>query len=220
MAEEWPSQKFRQSMIAKINQALQTTDPTKNASVMENHIFKKSRSKEEYMGLVAKLFMHFQDLAQRKPTQPPPQQNTEMNQQGMMPDPLNALQTLASQGNRNAQMAGGPNPNQMGPGGPAAATNLLQTLSQQRPGQQMQQMQGIRGQMPMSAGPNQQMMQQMSGNMGGGGMQMNVIGGGGGIGNAGGQQPHMVGNAQQMGGMSGQMNQMGGGGPGGPGDAA
>ena len=97
-----------------------------------------------------------------------------------MPDPLNALQTLASQGNRNAQMAAGPNPNQMGPGGPAAATNLLQTLSQQRPGQQMQQMQGIRGQMPMGASPNQQMMQQMSGNMGGGGMQMNVIGGGGG----------------------------------------
>ncbi|XP_036340373.1 mediator of RNA polymerase II transcription subunit 15-like [Rhagoletis pomonella] len=64
MAEEWPSQKFRQTMIAKINQALQTTDPTKNAGVMENHIFKKSRSKEEYMGLVAKLFMHFQDLAQ------------------------------------------------------------------------------------------------------------------------------------------------------------
>ncbi|XP_036345964.1 mediator of RNA polymerase II transcription subunit 15-like, partial [Rhagoletis pomonella] len=113
---------------------------------------------------------------------------------------------------RNAQMPGGPNPNQMGPGGPVAASNLLQTLNQQRPGQQMQQLQSIRGQMPMAAGPNQQMMQQM-----GGEMQMNVIGGGGSIGNTGaGQQPHMVGNAQQMGGMSGHMNQISSsGGPGG-----
>ncbi|CAD6999011.1 unnamed protein product [Ceratitis capitata] len=146
-----------------------------NAAVMENHIFKKSRNKEEYMAWLLSYSCIFKIWHKvRKPTQPPPQQNAEMNQQNMMPDPLNALQTLASQGNRNAQMPGGPNPNQMGPGGPVAASNLLQTLNQQRPGQQMQQMQGIRGQMPMGAGPNQQMMQQMGGNMGGG-MQMNVL---------------------------------------------
>lgn len=41
-------------------------DGIKNASVMENHIFKKSKSKDEYLGLVAKLFMHFKDLSQSK----------------------------------------------------------------------------------------------------------------------------------------------------------
>lgn len=152
----------------------------------------------------------------------------------MMQDPLNALQNLASQGNRNAQTMpmgpGGPNPNQMAPGGPVAASNLLQTLNQQRPGQQMQQMQSIRGQMPMGGGnvsgpgqglnvvggPGQQMLGQMSG------MQMNVMGG---MGN---QSNQMVGggggaSAQQLGaGIPGQMNQMGNvngpsGGVGGPG---
>lgn len=41
-------------------------DPTKNATVMESHIFNKARSKEEYLGLVAKLFMHFRELNNRK----------------------------------------------------------------------------------------------------------------------------------------------------------
>ena len=151
-----------------------------------------------------------------------------------MQDPLNALQTLASQGNRNPQMMsmpGGPNV-QQGPAGAAPASNLLQTLNQQRPGQQqMQQMQGIRPQMAMGAGgPGQQQgnivgtgpgQQQIMPQMGGpGGLQMNVMGG-----TAGGPNQQMVSNAQQMGGpsagtgvggpggpqgMPGQLNQMGG----------
>ncbi|XP_065357329.1 mediator of RNA polymerase II transcription subunit 15 [Calliphora vicina] len=248
MSEEWQSQKFRQNVIAKINDMLQSTgqDGIKNAGVMENHIFKKSKNKDEYLGLVAKLFMHFKDLSQRRPQQAP-QPNAEMGQQNMMQDPLNALQNLASQGNRNPQMMsmpGGPNVQQgAGPGGPVPASNLLQTLNQQRPGQQqMQQMQGIRPQMAMGAGgPGQQQgnivgsgpgQQQMMPQMGGpGGLQMNVMGG-----PSGGPNQQMVGNAQQMGGpsggpgvgpggpqgMSGQMNQMGGpnsGGPMGPGSS-
>lgn len=42
-----------------------TQDGSKNASVMENHIFKKSKSKDEYLGLVAKLFMHFKDMSSK-----------------------------------------------------------------------------------------------------------------------------------------------------------
>lgn len=43
---------------------LQSTgqDPNKNASVMENHIFKKSKSKDEYLGLLAKLYLHLKDM--------------------------------------------------------------------------------------------------------------------------------------------------------------
>ncbi|XP_073826522.1 mediator complex subunit 15 [Musca autumnalis] len=229
MAEDWQSQKFRQSVISKINEMLQNTnqDGAKNAGVMENHIFKKSKSKDEYLGLVAKLFMHFKDISRRPQQAPPP--NAEIPQQNMMQDPLNALQNLASQGNRNPQMMsmpGGPNAQQgAGPSGPVPASNLLQTLNQQRPGQQMQQMQGLRPQMAMGAvGPGQQQgnigpgqQQMMGGPMG---VQMNVMGGP----NVGPNQ-QMVGNAQMGGptggpggvgvgpgpqGMPGQMNQMGG----------
>ncbi|XP_061387400.1 mediator of RNA polymerase II transcription subunit 15-like [Musca vetustissima] len=237
MAEDWQSQKFRQNVINKINEMLQNTsqDGSKNAGVMENHIFKKSKTKDEYLGLVAKLFMHFKDI-QRRPQQAPPP-NAEIPQQNMMQDPLNALQTLASQGNRNPQMMsmpGGPNAQQgAGPSGPVPASNLLQTLNQQRPGQQMQQMQGLRPQMAMGAvGPGQQQgniggpgqQQMMGGPMG---VQMNVMGGP----NVGPNQ-QMVGNAQMGGptggpggvgvgpggpqGMPGQMNQMGGPGTVGP----
>lgn len=90
MAEEWQSQKFRQNVITKMcvkenqtqsklykfqrnfiynfsNEILQSTrQDGKSASVMESHIFKKSKNKDEYLGLVAKLFMHFKDLSQSK----------------------------------------------------------------------------------------------------------------------------------------------------------
>ena len=42
----------------------QSQDPSKNAIAMEGHIFKKSRTKDEYLGLVAKLCVHFKDFAQ------------------------------------------------------------------------------------------------------------------------------------------------------------
>jgi len=197
-------------------------DQTKNAGVMENHIFRKSRTKDEYLGLVAKLFMHYKDMSRKSQQQqqqqqqqggPPP--NAEMGGgQNMMQDPLNALQNLASQGNRNPQMmpmgAGGGAPV---PGGPGTASNLLQSLNQQRPGQQqMQPMSNIRGQMPMGAGGAgaQQMMQvqqmQQGGNAPG---VMNVMGAGGGQ-----NQGQIVGNpGQQMGVGVGMPNQMVGPGP-------
>ncbi|XP_039146931.1 mediator of RNA polymerase II transcription subunit 15 [Drosophila simulans] len=224
MTEDWQSQKFRQNVISKIHDLLppNAQDQTKNAGVMENHIFRKSRTKDEYLGLVAKLFMHYKDMSRKSQQQqqqqqqqggPPP--NAEMGGgQNMMQDPLNALQNLASQGNRNPQMmpmgAGGGAPV---PGGPGTASNLLQSLNQQRPGQQqMQPMPNIRGQMPMGAGGAgaQQMMQvqqmQQGGNAPG---VMNVMGAGGGQ-----NQGQIVGNpGQQMGVGVGMPNQMVGPGP-------
>lgn len=119
----------------------------------------------------------------------------------MIPDPLNALQNLASQGNRNPQMM-----SQQGPG--VSASNHLQNFNQQRPGQQMQ---GIRPQMSQlgnvgGVSGQQQMLSQMSGPPG----MMNVMGGPG-VANA-----QMGGSSVSGGpvgpqqGMTNQMNQMGG----------
>lgn len=112
------------------------------------------------------------------------------NQGGMAPDPINALQNLASQGSRNQMMnmgpqgqmqqqVMGPNPGmglqgqmQQGPivsqGQPQTATNLLQTLNQ-RPQLNMQMQNKLGGAMGMV--PNQgQMGNSMVGQMGMGNM--------------------------------------------------
>lgn len=98
---------------------------TRNAADMENSVFQKARSREDYMSCVSKLILHcnsefslevrrhivmklkvhlFVDSKNKKPD--------------AMPDPINALQNLASQGTR--QM-----PSQMMPmvGGAMAANN-------------------------------------------------------------------------------------------------
>lgn len=59
-------------------------------------------------------YTYLLSLLSGRPQQAPPP-NAEIPQQNMMQDPLNALQTLASQGNRNPQMMsmpGGPNAQQ------------------------------------------------------------------------------------------------------------
>lgn len=125
----------------------------------------------------------------------PGQQSQVPTQSGLPPDPINALQNLASQGTRNQMMAmGGPqgqmqqqlgNPGmagmqgqmgQQGPivsqGGPQAqtATNLLQSLNQ-RPSLNMQLQNKLAGSMGMV--PNQG---QMGGNMVGMGGMGNPMG--------------------------------------------
>lgn len=148
-----------------------------------------------------------QNMQGPNPNQPGPNQQVQGqpgqssqgpggNQGGLAPDPINALQNLASQGSRNQMMnMGGPqsqmqqhgNPGmasmqaqmgQQGPivsqGGPQAqtATNLLQTLN--RPQLNMQLQNKLGGAMGMV--PNQ-------GQMGG-----NMVGGMGGMGNPMGSQ--------------------------------
>lgn len=69
-----------------------------------------------------------------------------------MPDPINALQNLASQGSRNPMMNMGPQPGQMGGPQQGTATNLLQTLNR-GPTQQMM-MGNMPGNMPGNMGGN------------------------------------------------------------------
>lgn len=184
----WKTSNFRQSVVNKINEAIQQSGmtSTKNGLEMENHVFQKARNKDEYLGYVARLILHVREMNSKSKNQ----QNTgggnqdggSSNQQGGMPDPINALQTLASQGTR-PQMMGG----QMGPGGPMGgqmnagnASNLLQTLN--------------RPQMPMTGGMA--------------GMPGSRVGGMGGPNQMGGMMPGQMQPGQP--GMPGMPNQMGG----------
>ncbi|KAL4719491.1 hypothetical protein ACJJTC_002122 [Scirpophaga incertulas] len=215
--DNWRAPSFRQSVVAKIEEVIQKSgmQVARNSSEMENHVFSKAKTREEYMNMVAKLILHVREMSQPKQNQgapnmqapnqgqqgPNPQgqpgqaQQTPNAQSGMQPDPINALQNLASQGSRNQMMMGpqgqmqqqgvlGPNPSmagmqqmgQQGPivsqGGPQAqtATNLLQTLTQ-RPQMNMQLPNKLGGGMGMV--PNQgQMGNTMVGGMAGMGNPM------------------------------------------------
>lgn len=138
----WRTQSFRHSVVAKIDEAVQMSGmPTaKNSAEMENHVFQKAKSKEEYLGFVARLILHVREMNSKKGAAGNAPGTGGSGGQGM-PDPIGALQTLARQGTGNNQMIGmgGPGPNPQGivpQSSTNTATNLLQTLNQ-RPGQQM-----------------------------------------------------------------------------------
>ncbi|CAG9825305.1 unnamed protein product [Phaedon cochleariae] len=143
----WRTPAFRQSVVAKVDEAIRQSgmNTSRNSLEMENHVFQKAKTKEEYLGFVARLILHVREM---KPKQGGGMSGGPTQGGPGMPDPINALQNLASQGSRQPMMTmGGPQPGQMGGGGPqqqAPASNLLQTLNR---------------------GPAQQM---MMGNMGGG----------------------------------------------------
>ncbi|KAH0954111.1 hypothetical protein HN011_011162 [Eciton burchellii] len=146
----WKTQSFRQSVVAKIDEAVQISGmPTsRNGTEMESHVFRKAKNKEEYLGFVARLILHVREM--KKDAVSNASGTTAANNPGM-PDPIGALQTLARQGTGNNQMMsmGGPGPNHQGiiPQPTAnTATNLLQSLNQ-RPGQPMN-MPGMQNKMP------------------------------------------------------------------------
>ncbi|XP_011874018.1 PREDICTED: mediator of RNA polymerase II transcription subunit 15 [Vollenhovia emeryi] len=150
--DSWKTQNFRQSVVAKIDEAIQVSGmpTTKNSMEMENHVFQKAKTKEEYLGFVARLILHVREMNSKKAAAGNASGTAGANNQGM-PDPIGALQTLARQGTGNNQMMGmgGPGPNHQGiiPQPPAnTATNLLQSLNQ-RPGQPMN-MPGMQNKMP------------------------------------------------------------------------
>ncbi|XP_078045603.1 mediator of RNA polymerase II transcription subunit 15-like isoform X1 [Augochlora pura] len=148
----WRTQSFRQSVIAKIDEAVQMSGMpiTRNSIDMENHVFQKAKTKEEYLGFVARLILHVRELNSKKGAGATAPGAAGAGNQGM-PDPIGALQTLARQGTGNNQMMNisgpGPNPQGIIPQPPAnTATNLLQSLNQ-RPGQPMT-MQSMQSKIP------------------------------------------------------------------------
>uniref|UniRef100_A0A182UWV3 Mediator of RNA polymerase II transcription subunit 15 n=1 Tax=Anopheles merus TaxID=30066 RepID=A0A182UWV3_ANOME len=219
MAEDnsWKTSNFRQSVVNKINEAIQQTGMTssKNGIEMENHVFHKARNKDEYLGFVARLILHVREMNTKHKNQQnaaaaaaaaaqQAQQDGGGNssQQGGggggggsgMPDPINALQNLASQGTRPQMMGqmgvgpGGPMGGQMG--GAGQASNLLHSL---RPQMQMGGMGGPMQGNRVGMGPGNQM-----GGMMGGPNQMQ----GPGAGMVGGM-PGQMGVGMGPGGMSG-----------------
>ncbi|CAG9854665.1 unnamed protein product [Phyllotreta striolata] len=125
----WRTPTFRQSVVAKIEEAIRQSgmNTSRNSIEMENHVFQKAKNKEEYLGFVARLILHVREM---KPKQGGGMAVPGQGQGGPgMQDPINALQTLASQGTRNSMMNMGPQGAQMGGPQQAPATNLLQTLN-------------------------------------------------------------------------------------------
>ncbi|CAH2065932.1 unnamed protein product, partial [Iphiclides podalirius] len=215
--DNWRTTNFRQSVVSKIEECIQRSgmQVARNSSEMENHVYMKAKTREEYMNMVAKLILHVREMSQPKQNQAggsmqgPNQNQSGPNQQvqaqpgqaqqgpnsqtGLAPDPINALQNLASQGTRNQMMnmgqgqmqsqgVLGPNPGmaglqaqigQQGPissqGGPQSqtATNLLQTLNQ-RPQLNMQ----LQNKLGLGMLPNQNQMGNNMVSMGGMGNPM------------------------------------------------
>ncbi|KAF7266243.1 hypothetical protein GWI33_020428 [Rhynchophorus ferrugineus] len=132
--DSWRTHAFRQNVVAKIDEAIRQSgmNTSRNSIEMENHVFQKAKNREEYLSFVARLILHVREMNSKK-GQPGPMNGVPGAQQQQapgMPDPINALQNLASQGSRNAMvnMGGPPQPGQMG--GPGqGTTNLLQTLN-------------------------------------------------------------------------------------------
>ncbi|KAL2724370.1 mediator of RNA polymerase II transcription subunit 15 [Vespula squamosa] len=113
----WRTQNFRQSVVAKLDEAVQMSGmPTaKNSIEMESHVFQKAKSKEEYLSFIARLIFHVREMNSKKGAGNITPGNAGSGGQGM-PDPIGALQTLARQGTGNNQMIGmgGPGPNPQG----------------------------------------------------------------------------------------------------------
>ncbi|KAJ8935254.1 hypothetical protein NQ314_012912, partial [Rhamnusium bicolor] len=67
MADEnsWRTNTFRQSVVAKIDEAIRQSgmNTSRNSIEMENHVFQKAKSKEEYLGFVARLILHVRELS-------------------------------------------------------------------------------------------------------------------------------------------------------------
>ncbi|CAH0726313.1 unnamed protein product, partial [Brenthis ino] len=153
----WRTQSVRQTVVSKIEEVIQRSgmQVARNSSEMENHVFMKAKTREEYMNMVAKLILHVREMSQPKQNQGAPnmQQNQNQpgpnsqvqnqpgqpqqgpsNQPGMATDPINALQNMASQGTRNQMMNMGPGQMQQGVLGPNPGMGGMQgQMNQQGP---------------------------------------------------------------------------------------
>ncbi|XP_044846297.1 mediator of RNA polymerase II transcription subunit 15 isoform X3 [Mauremys mutica] len=121
---DWRSANFRQKLVSQIEEAMRKAGVAHNKSSkdMENHVFMKAKTREEYLSLVARLIIHFRDIHNKK-------------SQASVSDPMNALQNLT--GGPPAGAAG------MGmasraPGAPMGGMSGLGPMGQQMslPGQQ------------------------------------------------------------------------------------
>ncbi|XP_010789620.1 mediator of RNA polymerase II transcription subunit 15-like, partial [Notothenia coriiceps] len=109
---DWRSPQFRQKVVAQIEEAMRKagTAHTKSSNDMENHVYVKAKSREEYLSLVARLIIHFRDIHKKTLGGP---------------DPMNALTNLTG--------VGGPGAIGMGPrptGAPVVGMGAMGQISQ------------------------------------------------------------------------------------------
>lgn len=157
-SNDWRSPTFRNRVVGQIDKALHQSGSkiTKTSVEMENHLYQKAKSRDEYMELLAKLIIHVSELTKKSkpgsgeagipqqvpsqgipPGQSQPQPQPQQQPQAMQ-DPINALQNLAMQGTssicpqQQERMKGYPQnfPRMMGH--PQAATAAAQMQYQPR----------------------------------------------------------------------------------------
>ncbi|XP_041084205.1 mediator of RNA polymerase II transcription subunit 15-like isoform X2 [Polyodon spathula] len=87
---DWRSLAFRQKVVGQIEEAMRKagTAHNKSSNDMENHVFMKAKSREEYLSLVARLIIHFRDILETLHLS-----FSDKKAQGQG-DPMNALQNL------------------------------------------------------------------------------------------------------------------------------
>ncbi|KAL1428686.1 hypothetical protein MTO96_003032 [Rhipicephalus appendiculatus] len=63
--QSWRTQPFRQNVRGKIEEAIRqaANPPFRSATEMENHVFQKARSKDEYLSYVARLIIHVREMS-------------------------------------------------------------------------------------------------------------------------------------------------------------
>ncbi|CAH1801822.1 unnamed protein product [Owenia fusiformis] len=170
---DWKSEGFRRKVVQQIDDALRAAGNPGNKSSpeMENHVFQRSKSRDDYLALVARLIIHVREINSKKEKQQQQQMAPNMlgGPQGMqdplnaLQNPLNALQSMSKAGmppGLQGQQLQGPPQGMMG--GMPAGNQMV------RPG-----MVGMNQQMRQPQ-PQQQMMAQ---NMGGQPMGVQNIGG-------------------------------------------
>ncbi|KAG8146473.1 hypothetical protein E2320_012799 [Naja naja] len=61
---DWRSANFRQKLVSQIEEAMRMAGVahTKTSKEMENHVFMKAKTRDEYLSLVARLIIHFRDI--------------------------------------------------------------------------------------------------------------------------------------------------------------
>ncbi|XP_065353647.1 mediator of RNA polymerase II transcription subunit 15-like isoform X1 [Cloeon dipterum] len=163
----WRTPAFRQSVVAKIDEAIRVSGmpTTRNSIEMESHVFQKAKNKEEYLGYVARLILHVREMNSKKGTHATAG-GAGASIQGVgqgIPDPINALQTLARQGANPLMVTGMPGAGgqmqQMPPGQQMAGQVAQQAQQQMPPGMMVGQMMGQQpqqGMMPGQPQPNPQ----------------------------------------------------------------
>ncbi|XP_070572474.1 mediator of RNA polymerase II transcription subunit 15-like isoform X18 [Ptychodera flava] len=141
MAEEWRTAPFRQKVMAQIEEAVRAAgNPTTKSSIeMENHVFQKAKSREEYLALVARLILHVRDINSKKEAEGKARQQAAAAAAAAAAasaqDPMSALQGLTAM----AQQQSRPQQQPMPPASVPAPTQQLQQMAQQQLQQQQQQ---------------------------------------------------------------------------------